>query len=201
MKKLISLSLVVATIISVNVAGALAYGTPGPAAPTSCDNAKPQKAWLYRVANLGKGKYQLYWDKADRATSWTIGYGTEPGKYIYGIHNFGDSNSRNLVINTASNKKFYFVVRANNGCTPGDWSNEWKGSGGVVVSSASTKPLSIKAAPQITPTTNKPNSITPPTQIPQQRVTEKPVNQTPVPVVTPAPKKQGFIDWIISLFK
>ena len=181
-------------IVSANAV--MAYSDPGPASAPVCNTTKPQKASLIRVKSLGKGKYELLWDKSTNASSWTVGYGIAPGKYIYGIHNFGDDRSRSLTINTFSNKKFYFVVRANNGCMPGDWSNEWKvGSVGTVATGTvkTVAPVVKKAAPVVTKAPAKTTTVAP----------VKEATQETEPVITPAPAKAtgGFGAWLRGLFR
>jgi hypothetical protein len=76
----------------------------------------------------------------DRANSWTIAYGKESGKYIYGMTNFGDANSRAVNINMLPVGTYYLVVKANNGCMPGAFSGERKitvGSNGSVLGTTS----------------------------------------------------------------
>jgi hypothetical protein len=203
-KKTIVATIMVVALLTASASAALAYNEPGPAGAPVCNSEKPQKAWLYRVKSLGGGKYQLFWDKADRATSWTIGFGIMPGKYIYGLNDFGNDQSRNLTVDTFSNKKFYFVIKANNGCMPGEWSNEWKVG---------------TAAPVFTPAAGNTTLndvdvvVTPPVAIITPVISEKPVVTTipfvtkaPVkgiipPVATPTPAKGGFWNWLMSLFK
>lgn len=185
-----------AVIFTMSAGVAMAYYEYGPATAPGCGNAKPQKAWLYRVKSLGKGQYQLYWDKAERASSWTVGYGTQPGKYIYGQNDFGDSQSRNMVVNTFSNKKFYFAIKANNGCMPGDWSNEWTvGTSSFVGTTSYVAPTRIIP----TPTTTKPVVTTTPVKGGQPVVTKAPGVKTPTP--TTLPKTGGFWGWLKGLFQ
>lgn len=182
----------------------MAYNDPGPASAPVCSKEKPQKAWLYRIKSLGKGKYELFWDKANNASSWTVGYGTQSGKYIYSINDFGNDQSRSLVVNTFSNKKMYFVVKANNGCMPGEWSNEWK-TGGVAAAVGTYVPAAVKKTTTAPVVTKAPAKETV-----KKTVTTAPVKETvketaPVkevaPVVTPAPVKGGFMNWLKGLFR
>jgi hypothetical protein len=198
-KKILISTMLVAAMFSISTSAIMAYNEPSGWAAPACNNEKPQKAWLYRVKSLGNGKYQLFWDKADRASSWTIGYGTSPGNYIYGLNSFGNDQSRNLTVNTYSNKKFYFAIKANNGCMPGEWSNEWgvgTGTGTVAVA----KTTAVKSTSSATT-----KSVVAPV------VTKAPSKQT-TPVVTKAPaaqekaaapataKKGGFWEWLKGLF-
>ncbi|TRZ53790.1 hypothetical protein D4S03_01230 [bacterium] len=204
-KKEIVVGALSVAMFTMSVTVAMAYGEPGPTASGGtpktapvCTSEKPQKAWLYRVKSLGKGQYQLYWDKADKASSWSVGYGTQPGKYIYGITSFGNGSSRDLVVNTFSNKIFYFSVKANNGCMPGDWSNEWKvgtaGTLNALLNTGTVKPVIpvIKKTTVVTPTVTK---------APTKAITPV-VTKTPtVTPVTTLPKTGGFWGWLKGLFQ
>lgn len=200
-------ALLAVIMFTVSVTIAMAYGEPGPTASGGtpkdapiCTSEKPQKAWLYRVKSLGKGSYQLYWDKADRANSWTVGYGTQPGKYIYGMSNFGSDQSRSVVINTFSSRAYYFAVKANNGCMPGDWSNEWKvGTSSFLSTTNYVAPTTVKKTGTTvipTPTTTKPVVTTTPVKGTQPVVTKAPVvNPTTLPAAG------GFWGWVKGLFQ
>ena len=197
-----------AVVLTMSATGAMAYNEAGPTAlggtatnAPVCSSEKPQKAWLYRVKSLGKGQYQLYWDKANNASSWTVGYGTQPGKYIYGMGNFGDGNSRDLVVNTFSNKKFYFAVKANNDCMPGDWSNEWKvGSSSFVDTTSYVAPTVKKTGTSIIPTPTVTKVVTTaPVKGSQPVVTKTPTVKTPT--TTTLPKSGGFWGWLKRLFQ
>ena len=202
-KKVIASTMLVMAVFMAFTKAVLAYNEPSGWAAPLCTAEKPAKAWLYRVKSLGKGQYQLFWDKADRATSWTIGFGTQPGKYIYGMNSFGNDQSRNLIVNTYSNKKFYFVVKANNGCMPGEWSNEW--GAGTVVGGTYVPKTTIATTTTTTTTTTTP-AVT--TIAPKRTTTAAPTQITtrgtaPItPVVTPAPVvKKGFWEWLTGLFR
>lgn len=192
-------TLLVIALFAVSAPAVIAYNEASAAGAPVCNSEKPQKAWLYRVKSLGGGKYQLFWDKADRATSWTIGYGTEPGKYIYGLNNFGDSKSRNLTVNTYSGKKFYFVIKANNGCMPGEWSNEWKvGNVTALAPLVRNEVFESIETPVVTKTQGK--YVAPTIRQTQSPTTIKKVGQTPLATPTVAPKG-GFWEWLKGLFR
>ena len=196
--------MLVVAMFSISTGAIMAYNEPSGWAAPECNSEKPQKAWLYKVKSLGQGKYQLFWDKADRATSWTIGYGISPGKYIYGLNDFGNDQSRNLIVNTFSNKKFYFAVKANNGCTPGEWSNEWKvGSVGTVAATPAVKavPAAVKksvTAPVVTQAPSAKETVKKTAPV----VTQAPVTQQKAtPAVPAVPAKKGFFNWLMGLFQ
>jgi hypothetical protein len=216
--KVIVAIILISAISLFSTSFALAYNTPGPAGAPICTSEKPSKAWLYRVKTLGNGQYQLFWDKADRVTSWTIAFGVQPGKYIYGLANFGNDQSRNLIVNTFSNKTFYFVIKANNGCMPGDWSNEWKTGPIITSSSAVYQPPSTPADQTVLPVIPSPppvkdistDKITPVYGRTLNDVTTPVVSRTPaageegdstLPVATPTPAPGGFWNWLKGLFK
>lgn len=71
------------------------------------------------------GEVILVWHKVPGATSYTIAYGLTPGNYIYGAADIGTGESEAISIRALENRTYYFVVRANNGCMPGPFSQEW----------------------------------------------------------------------------
>lgn len=103
----------------------MAYGFSTTNVP-ACDNLPPSSPWLHKTVASGPGSVNLAWYEVPSASSWTVAYGTQPGKYIYGLSGFGDGNSRSTTINHLPSGTYYFVVRANNGCKPGIFSNETK---------------------------------------------------------------------------
>lgn len=127
--KLLLTSLVVACLV---LAGAVlarqsqaAYGVGlTQAGPPVCNNEFPGTPQIATLKVVGPGSVELTWEMVDRATSWTVAYGSKSGVWIYGVHNFGDSLSRAIKINRLPGGRFYFVLRANNGCVPGAFSIE-----------------------------------------------------------------------------
>lgn len=85
---------------------------------------KNKSHWLYLAKAAGPNSVDLFWDKTERATSWTVAYGKKSGVYPWGKPNFGDGNSRGIRIDYLPAGTYYFVVRANNNCMPGPFSNE-----------------------------------------------------------------------------
>jgi len=122
------------------------YGEP--AGTPVCTAEKPSKTWLYLAESVAPGTADLYWDKVDRATSWTVAYGVESGKYIYGVSSFGNSQSRSIRISSLPAGVYYFVVRANNDCMPGEFSNEWS----VTVGGKEAVRAPVTYRPRVTPT-------------------------------------------------
>lgn len=185
------------------------YGEAG-VAPT-CTAEKPSKPWLYYSEFLGNGQVKIVWDKNDRASSWTIAYGAESGKYIWGIDRFGNGELRSFTVSSLPAGTYYFVVRGNNGCMPGPFSNEVKVAAGAAKVAYTGTGVAKTTVPVVTePETTKPRVTLTPTRTVQPRVTTAPRGGTEttrpvVPQPTPTPAKKGFfqgiIDFFLGLFK
>lgn len=112
----------------------LGYGTSSDS--PDCEKTTPTAPWLYKAASGSTGSVDLTWHDVNNAEAWTVAYGTQPGKYVYGMADFGNSSSRSITISYLPSGTYYFVVRANNGCAIGPFSNEAKvqvssGTGGA----------------------------------------------------------------------
>lgn len=205
-KKLLVFSLIFGISLFVVVSLVRAgYGEAGVA--STCTAEKPEKPWLYYTESLGGGKVKLVWDKNARVSTWTVAYGTEAGKYIWGWNNFGYSEMRSVVINELPDGTYYFVVRANNGCMPGPFSNEQMVRVGRArtVQQLGTPPTVTYEEPTTTPGVGKPKATPTPksSYVPPAKegakVTPKltPVPLQPMPI--PAPKV-GFFQRIVNFF-
>ncbi len=115
------------------------------------------------ISAIAKGSNQivLNWTSAINPVShYLLSYGFTSGQYIYGNPNVGGQGTTSYTVGSLSpGKKYYFVVKAVNGCTPGNFSNEvFTTAGGVVVNTPT---------PEQTPTidtsskTNSQNNIAP----------------------------------------
>lgn len=179
---------------------ALAYGTDTYSNDTTgapvCNSAVPNKPWLYKAVAAGNGEVDLFWDRVDGATSWTVAYGVRPGVYIYGATNIGNNSSRGLRITRLPSQKYYFVVRANNNCMPGPFSNEWSlsvGGRGPLVATNLTRVVQSPVGSGLPAPTLTPVPTARPTNLPTATFAPRPAT---TPVVTPAPKPLGFFDRI-----
>lgn len=95
--------------------------------PPTCHDTKPGSTPTLLSAEVaGENQVKLTWAKASGSVSYyLITYGTSAGLQQYGHPNVGDSNTTSFIIKGLSTgKAYYFKVRAGNGCTPGDFSNE-----------------------------------------------------------------------------
>ena len=173
-----------------------AYGTsPGPAGAPICNSTAPKAPWPTSVKIVGSGAVEVTWGKVDNASSWTVAYGVKSGKYIYGLHNFGNGESRSVKIGSLPRGTYYFVVRANNGCAPGPFSAESR----IAVGGGTTTAL-ITSTPTATNTTKVTATPTPkPNYVPGKVATPTPKGIV-VPTATPKPANVGFWKSIINFF-
>lgn len=94
---------------------------------TSCERATPGSApWLYgAIAQDGKSILLYYTAANDPVDHYSLEYGIEPGKYIFGASNIGGKDGRTYLVQSLQpNTTYYFRVRAGNDCATGEWSNE-----------------------------------------------------------------------------
>jgi len=174
-----------------------------------CSNTAPKMVWPFWAKAAGSGKVELTWGKMENVSSWTVAYGVAPGTYIYGQSNFGNDTWRSLTVNELPRGTYYFVIRGNNGCKPGPFSNEWKivvGGGvsaftggqqlGAVVEAAEPEaaaPPEVIAPPVVDTGTIQPTVGTePPAPLPIQAPY---IPEAPVTV----PWWQGIIDFFTGL--
>ncbi|MBU3978812.1 fibronectin type III domain-containing protein [Patescibacteria group bacterium] len=93
-------------------------------------NPQPAKPLLFEPGHallpraIGNGQVRLNWVKSDKSSWYTIGYGLQPGRYIYGVSNTGDTDNFTIGY-LVPGRRYYFAVRGNNNGRPGPWSQEW----------------------------------------------------------------------------
>lgn len=173
-----------------------AYGLSVAGAPT-CSNVAPGKPTIGTIKSLGGGTVELNWLNVTQASSWTIAYGTKSGVYVYGVHNFGNSSSRSIKISNLPSGRYYFVLRANNGCAPGAFSIEKNLS--TIGSGGSSLPATYKTTD--TTGTTKPIVISP---TPKAGATNRAIpsfTSSPKALPTGTSPKVGFWDSIVNFFK
>jgi len=106
--------------------------TSGASAP-ECKAERPNAPVLQSVTKNGT-KATITWSKVEKATHYTIAYGTKLGDYTFGVPNTG--NVTNYTIEALDpTKTYYFVVYAVNDCMP---SNPGTLGGGQVLGLATT---------------------------------------------------------------
>lgn len=94
--------------------------------PLGCNDSKPTSAPTLLSAFAGINTVALTWIQAsDPVSYYLIAYGTKSGKPLYGNPNIGGKGITSFVVeNLSGGVTYYFKIRAGNGCTPGDFSNE-----------------------------------------------------------------------------
>lgn len=104
------------------------FTQPGPGPAPVCDSGKPGTPSLVSVVRDGTTA-KLTWTTVSQASHYTIGYGTKPNDYTYGVPNTGNVTTF-TVGSLDPDTLYYFAVRAVNNCMPGDWSTTPTGIGG-----------------------------------------------------------------------
>lgn len=107
-----------------------------------CGDTKPASAPKLLSAQVtGTGEVTLTWSPAaDPVTYYLVAYGRRPGEIKYGNPNVGGKDTVHYTVRGLGGGTYYFRVRAGNGCTPGDFSNELASSFGGVQLTASEQP-------------------------------------------------------------
>jgi hypothetical protein len=101
-------------------------GTVAGATAPVCNDTKPGSAPVLLSAVAGANSVTLTWAKAtDPVSYYLMTFGTSSGAQTYGNPNIGGSDTISYTVTGLSGgATYYFKVRAGNGCTPGDFSNE-----------------------------------------------------------------------------
>lgn len=119
---------------------ALSPAGGGGTAPV-CNDQKPGSAPTLVSAVAGTNSVTLNWNKAlNPVTYYLATYGLSAGTQQYGNPNIGGPDASSYTVSGLSGATtYYFKVRAGNGCTPGDFSNEVSATpGGGFVESPAT---------------------------------------------------------------
>lgn len=90
-------------------------GSPG---ATVCDSLKPQSPINFSVQRSGTTA-NLTWTEMDNTTHYSIVYGTQPGKYEYGVVNTGKTNHY-TIDSLVAGKQYFFAISSVNNCMPSD---------------------------------------------------------------------------------
>ncbi len=102
----------------------------------ACNDAKPASAPSGVTASSGLNSVTLNWNKAGNPTTYyLITYGLFSGSQAFGNPNIGGEEVTSYTITGLSGGvRYYFKVRAGNGCAPGEFSEEVSAvpSGGFV---------------------------------------------------------------------
>ncbi len=114
----------------------------GSSAAPSCNDTKPGSAPKLSSAQItGKGEVTLTWAPAsDPATYYLVAYGNKSGEIKYGNPNVGGRDTVRYTVRGLGTGTYYFRIRAGNGCTPGDFSNELASSFGGQLTPTGSEP-------------------------------------------------------------
>lgn len=104
----------------------------GSASTPVCNDTKPGSAPTLTGVKTGTNSVTLTWRAATNPVSYyLITYGLTSGSQTWGNSNVGGADTTSYTVNGLSgNTRYYFKVRAGNGCKPGDYSNELSATSG-----------------------------------------------------------------------
>lgn len=115
---------------------------------------------LVSAVSTGLNKILLTWtDAAAPVSYYLLAFGVAPGQYIYGNPNIGPRGTTTYTVGSLSTgKKYYFAIKAVNGCQPGNFSNEVSATAGEIVTPtlAPTKIITVTLTPTPVPPTATP---------------------------------------------
>ena len=172
------------------------------ASPQSCSDPKPANAPDLFQIKTSPGQAILYYAPvSDTNTSYYLAYGHESEKPIYGaVINQGlSSGVLSFTVNYLKpNTVYYFRIRGQNGCSPGDWSEEIriktpsKNASAIFHKYSKIQTLTSKTLKNVKKTfvTATPTPIITP-------LPSTPTNSAPkTPIVQPStPPKKCFLFW------
>jgi hypothetical protein len=92
---------------------------------TACTAAKPSVPKLYAILPEDSDTAKLYFtDEGGSYSDLIVRYGTDENNFAFGTQQSVEAGARTSVINDLqSGQQYFFQVRYQNDCNPGDWSN------------------------------------------------------------------------------
>lgn len=170
------------TTANTQITGSVTFYTPGTLPPPSgacTDPAPGSTAQLTSAVSTDAHSITLTWtDATNPVTYYLTSYGVSSGNYIYGNPNIGPQGTTSYTVGGLSTgTKYYFVIRAGNGCTPGSYSNELS---------------AVAGASAATPTPATTTIVTTPTPPPPTSQTIQTITSTPTPTPTLIPVGQSL---------
>lgn len=142
--------------------------TPTPT-PGGCSNSVPSAIHLTSAVSTGAHAITISWSgSADTVTSYVLTYGLSSGNYIYGNPSFGGQGTTAYTVSGLSTgTKYYFALRAVNGCATGSLSNEVSAVAGAVATPTPTEADTTQSS--FVPATDAPTDS--PTDTPEVTIT------------------------------
>lgn len=113
--------------------------TPTPVCDSTAPSGTPQ---LISANPSGSNQIILTWTAVNPVSYYLISYGLSSGNYIYGNPNVGNVTSY-TVGGLSYGKTYYFAVKAVNGCSTGNFSNELSSKAGGIPTLIPTVDTSI----------------------------------------------------------
>lgn len=118
---------------------------------THCTASRPGSAPILTQAVPHDKSVTLTWIEAqDPVTYYLVAYGTSQNEIEYGAPNIGGHGTTSFTVNELKNGvKYYFRVRAVNGCKPGKFSNKLPAIPGTVLGTASGTNNTLPKVPNL----------------------------------------------------
>ena len=118
-------AVVTSTTESTPTASSTTTSLSAPSSPV-CTDQKPASAPVLVRATPALNTVTLTWVKASGPVSYyLVNYSATPGRFEFGNPNVGGAETTSYTVtNLSGGTTYYFKVRAGNGCSPGDFSNE-----------------------------------------------------------------------------
>ncbi|KKU88224.1 MAG: hypothetical protein UY16_C0011G0017 [Candidatus Gottesmanbacteria bacterium GW2011_GWA2_47_9] len=150
--------------------------TPSSIAPDpSCKDGGPTTApVLTSAVSTSPTQITLTWTEVgDPVSYYLVAYGTASQQYIYGNPNVGGKGTTSYTVGSLNpGTRYYFIVRAGNGCHPGFFSNELSAAAGNIITKSTPTPRPEDGQPLAeTPTPSPPIPPTKTAPIPTETPT------------------------------
>lgn len=176
--------------------------------PTSgnypCTNPAPGSTPKLSLAQqISASQITLSWTKSsDPVSHYLVAYGISSGQYQYGNPRIGGRNVTAFTIDALSpNTKYYFIIKAVNGCMPGNNSNELSETtlpkGKIITVSAPIPTIKVQPNPTITSSKSAETIIKPTLAL---TLTAIPLQITPIALSSNKAEINAFVIGLVIAF-